>query len=191
MTVIIEDIIGKQMVDLGAAGDPRFAGVLVPFDEREKSSFGVTRQFLEDAATYHQKYFNVGYSRYLIDGALEAIGDFGKARLILDIGSGSGPSVLALMDRFPEAHIVATDVSPNLLAILRIALTERGQIHKCTTVCLDLNRPWFKGQPFDLAIGSAIFHHLIEPNRLIEEVFTVLRPGAAAAFFGHSSQDTR
>jgi hypothetical protein len=33
MTVIIEDIIGKQMVDLGAAGDPRFTGVLVPFDE--------------------------------------------------------------------------------------------------------------------------------------------------------------
>ena len=103
--------------------------------------------------------------------------------MILDIGSGSGPSVFALMDIFPHTHIVATDISPNLLAILRGALAEKHKTTSCTTICLDLNRRWFKGQPFDLAIGSAILHHLFQPQRLVEQVFSVIRPGGAIVFF--------
>ena len=89
----------------------------------------------------------------------------------------------SLHELLPQAHVVATDISPNLLAILRSSLATKGGIDRCTTLCLDLNKRWFTGQPFDLAIGSAILHHLFDPLELIAQVFTAVRPGGAAIFF--------
>ena len=180
---MIERIMSVPVADLGTIEDPRFSGVLVPANEPWKIGPGVTTQFLDGAEAHHEKYFDIDYLRYLIDGAMDALAIQGRKDLILDIGSGSGPSVFALIDRFPRGHIVATDISPNLLAILRRALAERGKVDSCTTLCLDLNWRWFKDQSFDLAIGSAVLHHLFEPHRLIEEVFAALRPGAAVVFY--------
>ncbi|CAM6054502.1 unnamed protein product [Sphagnum tenellum] len=181
--MIIDRIMESQLTDLGIANsDERYSGILVPVGETQIGP-GVTKQFLEDAETYHRKYFDIGYMKYLLDGALKTIMMEGKVDLALDIGSGSGPSVLALLDRLSDAYVVATDISPNLLAILRQALREKKKLDRCSTLCLDLNRPWFAGQPFDLAVGSAILHHLFDPSRLVEEVFLTVRPGGALIFF--------
>jgi ubiquinone/menaquinone biosynthesis C-methylase UbiE len=180
----IDQIIAASLVDLGTAVDAQYTGVLAPSDERDRLGTGVTRQFLEDASSYHQKYFDIGYSNYMLSIALDAIKiDVHPDDLILDIGSGSGPSVFALMNSFPECHVVATDISPDLLAILRTCLSEKGRSDKCTTLCLDLNRQWFHGQPFQLAVGSAILHHLFEPEQLITAVFSAVRKGGAVVFF--------
>jgi ubiquinone/menaquinone biosynthesis C-methylase UbiE len=175
-------ILKSDIVDLGES-TREFAGVLAPAAGYDGHAPGVTRQFLEDAETYHEKYFDISYSKYQLSVALEAIGSARKVDTVLDIGSGSGPSVLALLDHFPDAEIIATDISPNLLAILRLALKQVNATNRCSTLCLDLNKPWFLGQPFDLAVGAAILHHLMDPSRLIEEVFKAVRPGGALAFF--------
>ncbi len=180
--MFVDGMMDTPVVDLGAT-NKLFAGVLVPKGEQTTISLGVTRQFLEDANTYHERYFDISYATYLVKGALDAIKIDGQVDRILDIGSGSGPSVFALIGEFPMAHIVATDASPQLLAILRTALKEKDKSGQCTTICLDLNRPWFKKETFDLALGSAILHHLFEPERLITEIFAAVRPGGAVVFF--------
>ena len=69
--MIVENIMDAQIVDLGTIGDARFSGILVPDDGLTRERQGVTGQFLEDAETYHRKYFDIGYTKYLIHGALD------------------------------------------------------------------------------------------------------------------------
>src|SRR5262249_23606122 len=152
---LIERIVGVPLVELRVAGGPQVSGIFAPRDFPVTSP-GVTSQILEDAETYHNKYFNTDHTTWLIKSALKAINITHRADLVLDIGSGSGPTVLSLHELFPAAHVVATDISPDLLAILRSILATKGTVDRCTTLCLDLNKRWFRGQLFDLAIGSAI-----------------------------------
>jgi ubiquinone/menaquinone biosynthesis C-methylase UbiE len=179
----IKSLIDQPLVDLGSRIDARFSGVFAPAAQLGVATTGVTRQFLEDAQKYHEMYFDTAYSKWLIEGAVGATKLHGEPKLILDVGSGSGPSALALLDMFASSYVVATDVSPQLLSLLRTALDEKGKAANCSTLCLDLNLPWFKGQSFDLAIGCAILHHLFEPGRLVKQVFATLRPGGVLAFF--------
>src|SRR5207244_8311540 len=83
-----------------------------------RSHVGVTAQFLEEAGTYHQRYTAHGYFRNLIEAAVRRAG-IGEVHAVLDLGSGSGNSVVPALELFPTADIVAVDISPQLLAILK------------------------------------------------------------------------
>lgn len=179
----ILDVMTDELTDLGLDENILFKGVLAPASVKNRSSAGVTAQFLEDAEHYHQKYYDISYANYLLETAINALELKNEINLILDIGSGSGPTVFSLMNKFPSAHIVATDVSPQLLAILRSALEASKKGERCTTLCLDLNRPWFHKVTFDLCLGSAILHHLFEPDLMLKQIFPTLRSGGAMIFF--------
>src|SRR5213078_4102226 len=114
----LTDIFATPLVDLGS-GDPALAGIFAPIDEMRSPGPGVTAQFLENAADYHRRYFDTAYWSLVLGRALDTIELDRSPRTILDVGSGSGNSVIPLASRFPQAHIVATDVSAPLLAILR------------------------------------------------------------------------
>src|SRR5204863_2644242 len=105
--------------------NPALAGIQTPASEVDAIKVGVTAQFLEHADEYHRNYLNLDYWRFLLDRAFDAIGEMQDPSLIIDIGSGSGNSVIPLAERFPGANIVATDISPQLLAILRDFLSTR------------------------------------------------------------------
>ena len=103
---------------------------------------------------------------------------------ILDIGSGSGNSVIPLLDRFKDAFVVATDISPQLLAILRDYLEARPEYRgRYALVCMDACNDRYRAGVFDLAVGAAILHHVIEPERVVRACERTLVPGGAAIFF--------
>ena len=108
-------------VPLRDLGDevPAWRGLLAPMGSPGTASAGVTSQFLDHAADYDHRYANVAYFRIVLDGAFARLERPPAPRAILDIGSGSGNSVIPLLDRFPDAFVVATDISAPLLAILR------------------------------------------------------------------------
>src|SRR5207248_7837113 len=114
------------------------ARLLEPVSAEERGRTpGVTAQFLEDARQYHDRYTSHGYFRVLIEAALARCG-VGSASSVLDLGSGSGNSVVPSLALFPEAEFVAIDISPQLLAMLRtyVDKTPRdGQ--RVLTVCMD------------------------------------------------------
>ena len=179
----LQDLFAEALHDLGG-DDPLLHGIFTPWSERGAVKRGVTAQFLENAAEYHERYANVEYFRGLIDNALATVKPTIEPKVILDIGSGSGNSVIPLLDRFNEALVVAIDISPQLLAILRDHLSARPAYRdRFALVCMDASKdPYRKGR-FDLAVGAAILHHIIEPERVIRACERALRPGAAAIFF--------
>src|SRR5436305_11771725 len=112
------EIFAEPLLDLGSQ-DEALAGILTPRSALGAAKVGVTAQFLDRADEYHRAYLNVEYWRFLLANAFAAIGAIDEPALIIDIGSGSGNSVIPIADRFPAARIVAVDISPQLLAILR------------------------------------------------------------------------
>jgi SAM-dependent methyltransferase len=180
------DMVGRlyaaPLRDLGAE-DERFRGILAPVGAASLPS-GVTAQFLGDAEHYDARYTNVEYFRHLVDRALRLAAPVPAGGCILDIGSGSGNSVIPLLDRFPDAFVVATDISPQLLAILRRRLeASSAYAGRYALVCMDAAQDVYRPAVFDLAVGAAILHHLVEPQAMIHNCAAALRSHASAIFF--------
>ena len=174
----VRDLFAEDLVDLGAE-DARFRGIVTPRSEHHAEKRGVTSQFLEHAAEYDRQYSNVAHFRTLIDNALAVLRPLAP-RTILDIGSGSGNSVIPLLDRFPDAFVVATDISPQLLAILRDYLEGRSEYRgRYALVCMDACNDRYRAGVFDLAVGAAILHHVLEPERVVRACERALAPGGA------------
>lgn len=140
---------------------------------------GVTSQFLDNADTYHARYYNNDYWKYLIERAMSLSGVDSQAPMrVLDIGSGSGNSVFAAMDLMPNSIICANDISPQLLNIL---VTIQESIphfnNRIEAYCFDLHKDFFSDNVFDIIVGGAIVHHLLKPEIVFKNVARWLRPG--------------
>ena len=159
-----------------------FAGVLTPSGEIGAAREGVDHVFLDDAEAYYRKYQSFEYWRALLQQATQRAG-ITDADAIVEFGCGFGNSTLPLLDLFPRARVVATDISPNLLAILNRLLAARGLTERCIAVAMDAQKDYVRAESADLVVGSAILHHLVEPAPFVEQAMRILRPGGAAIFF--------
>lgn len=174
-------LIQQPLIDL-AVEQEGYAGVLTPAAELGAPRQGVNSAFLEDAEEYYAKFQNFDYWRTLIRDATQRAG-ISDAKAIVEFGCGFGNSTLPLLDLFPNAHVVATDISPNLLAILNRLLAARGLTDRCVAVAMDAHKDYVKPNCADLVVGSAILHHLVQPGAFVTQAMRILRPGGVAVFF--------
>ena len=147
--------------------------------DREWSPIHVTSQFIEDAETYHQRYFERLDFVDLVARCLALAGIDRDARLrVQDIGSGGGSSVFAACRLLPRAEIFATDISPQLLRLLGNFVESRDELRgRVRPWCFDLHRRFFRPASFDLVLGAAILHHLLDPRAALANVADGLKPG--------------
>ncbi len=99
--------------------------------------------------------------------------------LVLDLGSGPGSLSVRLLDRLPQATVLAVDADPVTLTLGRAAYGERAGLQ---FIDLDLSTPgWSAGLPgpADAAVSTTALHWLTEPQlrAMYAELATVLRPG--------------
>jgi SAM-dependent methyltransferase len=179
------------LVDLGR-DDPRLSGIYIPEPEMGAEKVGITDQFLALAHNYHRKYANEGHYSGLFSRAFSALGGAPVARTVLDIGTGSGVNTIGpLLAQIPGCRIVATDLSPDLLRMLRAYVAAEGLDDRVACICTDAMRNHFRPGAFDLVVGVAILHHLFEPVAALRAAHRALRPGGLAIWFepfelGHS-----
>ena len=181
MDSALQERFAEPLLDLGE-DDPRLRAIFAPESERGGAKSGVTAQFLENAGEYHKRYPNVEWFRTVIRRFL---GDpsAARARFILDVGSGSGNSVIPLLDLYPGAFVVATDISPQLLVILRDFLETMPEYRgRYGLVCMDSNNDRFRPGAFDLVVGASILHHIVDPRRVLRACASALAPGGSALF---------
>ncbi|WP_333774957.1 class I SAM-dependent methyltransferase [Streptomyces sp. IBSBF 3136] len=99
-------------------------------------------------------------------------------RRIVDLGCGTGAGTFALLDRFPDAHVIAVDTSAGHLQHLRKKACARGLEQRVRTAQADLDDPAWPalGSP-DLVWASASMHHMADPERALRNVREALTPG--------------
>jgi 2-polyprenyl-3-methyl-5-hydroxy-6-metoxy-1,4-benzoquinol methylase len=141
---------------------------------------GVTEQFLDNADVYHERYFARTDFDEMLRLALDQTSvERQEALAVLDLGSGGGSSVFALCRLLPQAHILATDISRQLLRLLlRIRDGHSDLQQRVGAVCMDIHQPVFQESAFDLVIGAAILHHLVDPLAALKHVVGSMKPGA-------------
>jgi len=93
---------------------------------------------------------------------------------ILDLGTGTGETALRVLDEHPEARLVGTDESSQMLTAAGRALAGRGASFELRR----LEDPLPLG-PFDLIVSALAVHHLDGKGKadLFKRVSGALRPG--------------
>jgi ubiquinone/menaquinone biosynthesis C-methylase UbiE len=174
------------VVDLGDEGGERVRGIFSPRYDPAVVRQYIQSQFLEYAETYSKKYDHFDFHKWLLITAfnrlnLQGCGD--RKLKILDLGSGSGNTIIPLLELCPEAEVLGTDLSLEIMVLLKQALLGKQLGHKCTLLQLNAEELDFKPGGFDLVIGAAILHHLLHPERAIAGCAKILKKGGHAIFF--------
>lgn len=71
---------------------------------------------------------------------------------VLDIGTGTGALLLALLSELDDAYGTGTDISPDALAVARINAERHGLAARCGLVCCDIAAA--VTGPFDLIVSN-------------------------------------
>ena len=93
----------------------------------------------------------------------------------LDLGTGAGHLAFALAERF--AHVVATDPSPAMLAVVDAAAAERGLAGRLSTCACPAERLPFTDDEFALVASRYSAHHWPDLARGLDEMHRVVAPG--------------
>ncbi len=175
----------REVRDLGEAGVEALRGVYACAGAEEAAPRFVHEQFTAAAERYAARYEDTAYFKSLLTAALARSGWTRHAEpvSVLDLGSGSGNTIFPLLEICPRSAILATDLSVELLAMLKRGLERRGLADRCLVLQLNAEELDFRPDSFDLVVGAAILHHLFSPPRVIEGVARILRPGGRAIFF--------
>jgi len=113
--------------------------------------------------------------------------------LVLDLGCGPGSLAVRLLDRLPDATVIAVDADPLLLTLGRTAWADRTGLR---FVDADLRASgWSRAlgtdRPADAAVSTTALHWLSQPalGDLYAELATVLRAGGLVLDGDHLSAD--
>jgi ubiquinone/menaquinone biosynthesis C-methylase UbiE len=173
----------RELHDLGQF-NPHWSGILSPLYDNDFVGKFVQSQFLQEAPDYIEKYQNLPYWKYLLKKSQEFHGYSADDALgILDIGSGAGNTVFPLMELYPRARIVASDLSLPLLKSLKEYREKNYADHVCSVVQMNAEEMIFEENSFDILVGGAILHHLFDPRKTLSQAYKVLKKDGVALFF--------
>ncbi|MEO8131426.1 MAG: class I SAM-dependent methyltransferase, partial [Bryobacteraceae bacterium] len=94
---------------------------------------------------------------------------------MISLGSGPGGIELTVAEWTPEASILCTDFNPALLDLGRQRATSQGFPVRFEQ--MDLNTADLPQAAFDVVFCHASLHHVIELERLADQIHQTLRPG--------------
>jgi SAM-dependent methyltransferase len=128
-----------------------------------------------------------------LDWVRDAADGAARARL-LDLGAGTGTGAIGLAQRFPEAEVVALDISPVSVDRVRAKAAALGLGQRVRPVEADLDLGWpdlgwpaAPGPPdppfpvLDLTWASMSLHHMADPGQVLRGALAATRPGGLIA----------
>ena len=125
-----------------------------------------------------------------LDGVQAAADGTARARL-LDLGAGTGTGAVGLARRFPEAEVVALDISPVSVDRVRAKAADLGLGQRVRAVEADLDLGWpdlgWPAPPsppaptLDLIWASMSLHHMADPGQVLRDALAATRPGGLIA----------
>jgi arsenite methyltransferase len=95
---------------------------------------------------------------------------------LLDLGTGPGFALQQWAQRYPKGHYIGVDVMPYML---ERAAADLKDIPGIQLLQADLHDPHLplEADSIDAAQAVVVLHEMIQPLRLLQEVFRLLKPG--------------
>jgi trans-aconitate 2-methyltransferase len=97
---------------------------------------------------------------------------------VLDAGCGTGRVTQMVLDRVPEARVLAVDGSRQMLDRAARRLEPAVTAERVRFVHADLSQPLQLGDAVDAALSTATFHWIADHDTLFANLASVMRPGA-------------
>lgn len=183
---ILKEVYPKKLINLGTK-KKKFSDIFSPvYSKKEIKKFNTDYyEVPENVDDLAESLDLTQYYYRLIKKALGKIGfnHYQEKIRILDIGCGFGSSTFPLLKLFPEAEIVASELSLSMLGILKEKLEGNQDSDRVALLQLNAEKLEFAEGSFDLVCGAAILHHLISPDKTIKGVAKILKPKGVAIFF--------
>lgn len=104
----------------------------------------------------------------------------------IDIATGPGHTALAFAPKVK--HVIASDVTPEMLKVARALAEKRGLTNVSFQEVLAEKLP-FPGDSFDLVTCRTAPHHFLDVRAFVGEVARVLRPGGVFGLVDNISPD--
>ena len=112
-----------------------------------------------------------------VTGLLGHLRPEGAEAVVLDAGCGTGRVTEEVLDRLPQARVVALDGSRRMLDEAGRRLAPAVQAGRVTFVHADLGQPLPLDAPVDVVVSTATFHWVLDHAALFANLAAVLRPG--------------
>jgi ubiquinone/menaquinone biosynthesis C-methylase UbiE len=114
------------------------------------------------------------------DEVLDALA-IGPGQTVCDIGAGPGYFALRIAKRVgPGGRVLAVDVEPKILDVLRARLEKAG-LRNVTPVLALGDDPLLPARSCDLVLLVDVYHHLPDGPRYLARLAALLRPGGRIA----------
>jgi ubiquinone/menaquinone biosynthesis C-methylase UbiE len=95
-----------------------------------------------------------------------------EATDVIDVGTGAGALLPSIRNAAPKARILGVDRSEGMLRLAK-------KKHEGPLLLMDAQKLELSADQFDVAIVAFVLFHLPHPERCIDEVNRVLRPGGS------------
>lgn len=108
---------------------------------------------------------------------------------VADIGAGSGYYSLKLASIVGEkGKVYATDVQPEMIAIIRAKIKQKGVKNIDPILCTELD-PKLPASAIDLIFMVDVYHEMAYPYEVMEKLLHALKPGGRLVFVEFRLED--
>jgi len=122
------------------------------------------------------------------DRALDAI-RIEKGSTVADVGAGSGYMTIRMARRVgPEGRVYATDIQPQMLAMLRERL-QKERITNVTPVQGAVDDPRLPPDTLDLILLVDVYHEFSQPQQMLRGMRAALKPGGRLVLLEYKKED--
>ena len=108
--------------------------------------------------------------------------------VVADIGAGSGFFARRIAQRLPAGQVIAVDIQPEMLAILREIAVAEGIDNIETVLATEQSLKLAPGS-IDIALFVDVYHELARPLEVMRELRTALKPGGKVVLIEYRAED--
>jgi SAM-dependent methyltransferase len=108
--------------------------------------------------------------------------------VVADLGAGTGYFTLPMAARVPQGRVLAVDIQPEMLEIIRARVTAAG-IGNVETVLATETDPRLPPASVDLVLLVDAYHEFSHPREILQQVAAALRPGGKVILIEYRGED--
>jgi len=108
--------------------------------------------------------------------------------VVADIGAGTGYFTLPIAERVPQGKVLAVDIQPEMLDIVKRRVREAG-LDNVQAVLATPTDPGLPAGSVDLALLVDAYHEFSHPREVMGNLVTALRPGGRVILIEYRAED--